>query len=115
MEHLYTVHTKLIQDKTYYFVKKIMTLPEFKGLADVVVGYGMHTDFKKACDIAGIDDGATREQLILDLEKSRHPYVPDTKPAVQEDKPQKNIQKRAIEIPEIVNRSLAERGIEVLN
>jgi len=111
MEHLFTVHTKLIQDKTYYFVKKIMTLPEFKGLADVVVGYGMHTDFEKACSIAGIDDGATRELLLLDLEKSKLSPLPD----IQVNNPQKNIQKRAIEIPEIVNRSLAERGMEVLN
>ncbi len=115
MEHLHTVHTKLIEDKTYYFVKKIMTLPEFKGLADVVVGYGMHTDFEKACRIAGIDDDATRKQLLLDFEKSKLPSVQAPQPEVQAEQPQRSIKKRTVEIPETVNRSLAQRGIEVLN
>ena len=101
MEHLYTVHTKIIQDKTYYFVKKIMALPEFKGLADVVVGYGMHTDFEKACNIAGIDDNECRKQLLLELEESM--------------KPKKPVKKRSVQISESVNRWLAERGVEVLN
>jgi hypothetical protein len=120
MEHLYTVHTKLIVDKTYYFVKKIMALPEFKGLADVVVGYGMHTDFEKACSIAGIDDIACRKQLLLDLEKTNQPAaapsqkVQENKP-VQADNPQKNIKKRPVQIDDTVNHWLAKRGAELLN
>lgn len=103
MEHLYTVHTKMIQDKTYYFVKKIMALPELKGLADVVVGYGMHTDFEKACNIAGIDDTESRKQLLLELEEKNKPQrVPVEK-------------KRNVQIADSVNRWLAERGVEVLN
>ncbi|MEP7256563.1 MAG: hypothetical protein ABI666_12360 [Ferruginibacter sp.] len=103
MEHLYTVHTKMIQDKTYYFVKKIMALPELKGLADVVVGYGMHTDFEKACSIAGIDNSECRKQLLLELgERNRPQKAPVEK-------------KRTVEISESVNRWLAERGVEVLN
>jgi len=119
MEHLYTVHTKLIEDKTYYFVKKILALPEFKGLADVVVGYGMHTDFEKACSIAGIDDIACRKQLLLDLEKTNQPAAPVHKlqldKPVQADKPQKNIKKRPVLIDDTVNHWLAKRGAELLN
>lgn len=101
MEHVYTVHTKLIQNKTYYFVKKLMVLPEFEGLADVVIGYGMHTNFDKACSIAGIHDIACRKQLLLELE--------------ERNKPQKQRLKQSIQIAPAVNRWLAERGTELLN
>ena len=101
MEHVYTVQTKLIQDKTYYFVKKFMSLPEFKGLADVVVGYGMHTNFEKACSIAGVNESICRKQLVLDLE--------------QQNKPKKPRVIHSIQIVDTVNRWLAERGAAVLN
>jgi hypothetical protein len=101
MEHLYTVHTKMIQDKTYYFVKKIMALPEFKGLADVVIGYGMHTDFEKACGIAGVDNSQARQQLLLELE--------------ERSKPPQTTVRHSVQITDSVNRWLAERGSEVLN
>lgn len=101
MEHLYTVHTKLIQGKTHYFVKKIMALPEFKGLADMVIGYGMHTDFEKACSIAGITDIAIRQQLLLELQEKTRSQKPEKLYTVQ--------------TADIVNRWLAERGAEVLN
>lgn len=101
MEHVYQVHTKLIQDKTYYFVKKIMTLPELKGMAEIVIGYGMHIDFEKACSIAGIENSAARKQLLLDLE--------------QQQKPQKTPIKYAVQIEASMNRRLVELGAEMLN
>ena len=101
MEHVYTVHTKMIESKTHYFVKKLLAFTEFKGLTDVVVGYGMHTNFEKACSIAGINDTATRTRLLSDLEK--------------QNKPQKSFKHRTVEITDTVNRWLAERGTEVLN
>lgn len=101
MEHIYTVYTKLIQDKTYYFVKKMMVIPELKGLANVVVGYGMHTNFDKACHIAGIDDSNCRKKLLLQLE--------------EQNKPSKPVEKPSIHIADTVTRWLAGRGAEVLN
>lgn len=101
MEHLYTIETKMLQGKLHYFVKKIMVLPEFKGLADITIGYGMHTNFEKACSIANIFDTAIRQQLLLKLEelnKIKHPAKP-----------------HKVEIAEMVNRWLVERGAEVLN
>ena len=87
MEHVYTVQTKIIHDKTYYFVKKILALPEFPGLAEVVVGYGMHTDFEKACNIAGIKDIASRQKLLLDLEKITGIYFKkDERPVVERNR-----------------------------
>ena len=101
MENLYTVHTKLLDGRTYYFIKKLLKLTEFKGLADVVVGYGMHTDFDKACSIAGIFDKMIKDRMLLELEVRSIP--------------QKPLAKQPIVIPETVNRWLAERGAEVLN
>jgi hypothetical protein len=101
MEHFYTVHTKIIQDETHYFVKKIMALPEFKGLADLVVGYGMHTNFEKACSIAGLHDTATKQQLLLQLEERNKVHIPEKQHTVQ--------------IADTVNRWLAGFGTEVLN
>ncbi|MGB4845882.1 MAG: hypothetical protein WBP16_15560 [Ferruginibacter sp.] len=103
MEHLYTVHTKIIEGKTYYFVKKLLAFNEFKGLAEVVIGYGMHIDFDKACSIAGIQDAAIRQSLLLDLEecnKLQEPVVPVN---------------NTIQITDFVNRWIAEQGVGVLN
>ena len=101
MEHFYTVHTKIIDAQTYYFVKKIMALPEFKGLPEVVVGYGMHTNFEKACSIAGLQDLATRQKLLLQLEERTKVHIPEKRHTVQ--------------ITDSVNRWLAGFGTEVLN
>lgn len=101
MEHIYTIDTKMIQGKLHYFVKKLMALPEYKGLADIVIGYGMHTSFEKACSIAEIHDDATRQLLLLKLEALNKPVIP--------------VKAHKVEIPATVNRWLIARGAEVLN
>lgn len=101
MEYVYTAHTKIIDHKTYYFVKKIMALPEFKGLADIVTGYGMHTSFEKACDIAGINSISSRQKLLLGLVEPGKPQLPE--------------KQHAVKFPEVIDRWLAARGAEVLN
>lgn len=101
MEHVYTVHTRIIQHKTYYFVKKIMALPEFKGVADIVIGYGMHTNFKKACGIAGLYNTTIIQQLLVELEEKNNPKKPE--------------KLHTVKIADAVNRWLAGHGAEVLN
>ena len=54
----------MIENKTYYFVKKFVAFPEYKNVEPVLESYGMHTDFNKACNIAGINDSLTREELL---------------------------------------------------
>ncbi|MEO6490496.1 MAG: hypothetical protein ABIO04_11185 [Ferruginibacter sp.] len=68
MENVYASYSKVIQNKTYYFVKKFLKFPEFNNVPDVLVGYGMHTDFQKACSIATINDESIREQLLANME-----------------------------------------------
>lgn len=68
MEIFYTAYTKLIENKTYYFVKKFLIFPEFQDVASVLESYGMHADFNKACSIASIYDPKIREQLLMEAE-----------------------------------------------
>ena len=107
MEHVYTVHTKMIESKTHYFVKKLLVFTEFKGLANILVGLGMHTNFEKACSIAGVTEAAIRNRLLNELEKQ------NTKDFV--GKTQKPVVRNSVIISDTVNRWLAERGVEVLN
>jgi hypothetical protein len=68
MENIYTAYTKVIDNKTYYFVKKYLVFPEFKDVAPMQESFGMHVDFNKACDIASIHDPMIREQLLLEAQ-----------------------------------------------
>ncbi len=68
MENFYTAYTKVIENKTHYFVKKYLVFPEFKDVPPMQEAFGMHTDFNKACEIAGIQDPKIREQLLMEAE-----------------------------------------------
>ena len=82
MENFYTAYTKVIDTKTYFFVKKYLIFPELQDVAPVLESYGMHTDFNKACSIAAVHDPKIKEQLwneaqgtvqhakVIDLNKS---------------------------------------------
>jgi hypothetical protein len=56
MEHYYTAYTKSVNNTLYFFVKKYIRYNEIKNATDILESYGMHTDFDKACTIAGIED-----------------------------------------------------------
>ena len=64
METFYKAYTKISQNKSYYFVKKYLSFPEYNDVEDIMEGYGMHTDFNKACSIAGLHDLKIRQQLL---------------------------------------------------
>ena len=68
MEYVYNSYTKVVQGATYYFIKKLMTFPEYENSCNVLAGYGMHQDFNIACKIAGIDDLDIRKQLLYEIE-----------------------------------------------
>ncbi len=68
MENFYTAYTKVIENKTYFFVKKFLAFPEYHNVSPVMESYGMHTDFNKACNIAGINDAGIREKLLIEAE-----------------------------------------------
>lgn len=64
METFYKAYIKISQNKSYYFVKKYLSFPEYDNVEDILEGYGMHTDFNKACNIAGINDPKVKKQLL---------------------------------------------------
>ena len=70
MENFYTAYTRVIQNTTFYFVKKYMTFPEYKDVPGVLESYGMHTDFNRACHIALINDNEIRKHLLSDLQNN---------------------------------------------
>lgn len=68
MENFYTCYTKVLQGTTYYFAKKYITFPEHNNVPDVLDGYGMHTDFNKACHIAKIEDDSIKQMLLQNVQ-----------------------------------------------
>ncbi len=71
METFYTAYTKMLDFKIYYFVKKFTAFPELKDVPPVMESYGMHTNFEKACSIAGITDAAVRVSLLQQADEGR--------------------------------------------
>lgn len=71
METFYTAYTKLLDFKTYYFVKKFTAFPELKNVPPVMEAYGMHTDFDKACSIAGVTDAEVKTTLYEQASENR--------------------------------------------
>ncbi len=72
METVYTAYTKLLDFKVYYFIKQFSAFPEFKNVSPVLDKYGMHTDFDKACSIAGVTDAAIKARLFKEAEATMH-------------------------------------------
>ncbi|MBA2251036.1 MAG: hypothetical protein H0W12_12690 [Chitinophagaceae bacterium] len=70
MKNFYAAYTRVVFGTTYYFVKKYGTFPEFKNVSDVLEGYGMHTDFNSACNIAEIDNDTIRQQLLNSIQEA---------------------------------------------
>jgi len=66
MENIYKTYTKEINGKTFYFVKKFSSFPEYQDL-QVLESMGMHSDFFKACKIAKIEDEVIINKLMTDL------------------------------------------------
>lgn len=115
MEYLYSAYTKLVDDNIYYFVKKMITFPEFKGISDVLAGYGMHTDFEKACSICGIDDSACRRQLSAEMEQRKLAEIPIWLPIVQTKAPRNVREKQPVQITGMLARWPVERGAALFN
>ena len=69
METFYTAYTKLLDYKTYYFIKRYTAFPELKEVSPILEAYGMHTNFDKACSIAGVTDAVLKQQLLQQAEE----------------------------------------------
>lgn len=67
MKHEYIAYTKEVNGVLFYFVKHLLAIPEIQNVNPVTTGFGMHTDFEKACTIANIMDPAARKQIFESL------------------------------------------------
>ena len=70
MKTFYTAYTKSINGSNFYFVKTYHTFPEYQNIPPVMESFGMHTNFKKACKIAQVDDPAIQKQLFNEIENN---------------------------------------------
>ena len=66
MEKIYIAYEKTINGAVFYFVKQYRTFPEYKNIDPVLENYGMHNDFKKACEIAMLKNSALQQKLLQD-------------------------------------------------
>jgi hypothetical protein len=67
MKNIYKAYTREVNGKLFYFVKKYTCFPEWENVPSVLDAMGMHTDFYKACDIAGLYDEIIIAQLMNEL------------------------------------------------
>ena len=70
MKPFYTAYAKAIDGITFYFVKSYLTFPEYKSIPPILETYGMHTSFKKACNIAQVHDPETQQRLLNEIENN---------------------------------------------
>jgi len=70
MEYNYSAYTKLINNQTFYFVKKYLIFSELEGVAPVLIDYGMHIDFYKACSIAAVNERNIMIQLFKEAQET---------------------------------------------
>ena len=68
METIFTSYTKKIEGSLFYFVKRFIVFPGLSNMPPVQDGFGMHTDFDKACAIAGLYDEGIKKQLLAEIE-----------------------------------------------
>ena len=74
MNTFYTAYTKHIQGTKFYFVKRFSTFPELKDMPEILENFGMHTDFKIACDIAKITDPLIQENLMESIKNAEQEH-----------------------------------------
>ncbi len=67
MKNEYIAYTREINGELFYIVKHFMVIPELQNIHPVQVGYGMHQQFDKACDIASITKDAAERKKIYAL------------------------------------------------
>lgn len=64
MKDSYEAYIKEVNGVPLYFVKHLLLFPEYSNVEPVLQGYGMHSDFDKACSIAGIHDPLIRKSIL---------------------------------------------------
>ena len=71
IETEYQSYTKEINGEVFYFVKKFIVFTGFNDVSPLLIGYGMHRDFEKACRIAGVIEKDIQQKIRTDLPTAR--------------------------------------------
>jgi hypothetical protein len=71
MNYIYESYFKTIKGEKHFFIKKYLRLIGIGDVSDVMEGYGMHTDFKKACLIAGIKELEIQQKIFDSMEVNK--------------------------------------------
>lgn len=66
-KNTYTAYTRVINQKTHYFVKKFDTFEGLRNIPPILNSMGMHRDFLKACELANIQDEHVIHSLMDEL------------------------------------------------
>ena len=72
METFYKAYNKMVENRKYYFVKKYVRFPEYRAVDDIMIGYGMHVNFYRACNIAEVHNEKIQQQLFEEMERATH-------------------------------------------
>lgn len=67
MKSKYQASVREINGKAHFIIKKFNFLPELPEAPDFLVSMGMHHDFLKACDLAGVGSDEVKDQLMTEL------------------------------------------------
>ena len=67
IETKYQSYTKEINGEVFYFVKNLIVFTGFDNVSPLLMGYGMHRDFEKACLIAGITEKDIQQKIRPDI------------------------------------------------
>jgi hypothetical protein len=60
MKDYYKAYIRAIDNVPHFFVKHLI---EYGGSEPLVEGFGMHTNFEKACSIAGLHDAVVMKEI----------------------------------------------------
>ena len=70
-KNTYTAYTRVINQRTHYFVKKFDSFPGLNNIPPILDSMGMHRDFLKACELANVYDEAVITNLMEELELTK--------------------------------------------
>lgn len=64
---IYRSYVRVVNGRSFYFVKKYETYADTQGVPPILISMGMHKDFLKACELAGVENEDTVHALMAEL------------------------------------------------
>lgn len=61
---IYRAYTRVINERTHYFVKKYEAYSDVPGISPILIGLGMNVDFLKACELARVESDVAVQKMM---------------------------------------------------